>query len=54
MNLSEGVYKVGPICIQNDDFDVTVEKFDAKTLERGTGDVTVGTKVVKNARRKLD
>ena len=36
MNLSERVYKVGSIFIQNGDFYVTVGKFDAKTLERDT------------------
>ena len=34
MNLSECFYKVGSIFIQNGDFDVTVEKFDVKTLKR--------------------
>ena len=37
MNLSECVYKVGSIFLQNGDF-------DAKTLERDRGDATVGTK----------
>ena len=44
------VYKVGSIFQKNDDFDVTVGKRDAKSLERDMGDVTVGTK----NRRKLD
>ena len=44
MKLSERVYKVGSIFLQNIDFDVTVRKFDAKTLERDMSDVTVGTK----------
>ena len=44
MNLSERFNKVGPIFIQNGDFDVTVGKIDAKTLERDRSDVTVGTK----------
>ena len=41
---SERVYKVGSIFQQNGDFDVTVGKRDAKSLERDRGDVTVGTK----------
>ena len=36
MNLSENVYKVGSIFIQNGDFYVTVGKFDAKTRERNS------------------
>ena len=40
MKLSERFYKVGSIFQQNGDFDVTVGKFDAKTLERDWGDVT--------------
>ena len=44
MNLSERVYKVDSICLQNGDFDVTVGKFDEKTVELDRGDVTVGTK----------
>ena len=42
--VSERVYKVHSIFIQNGEFGVTVGKFDAKTLERDWGDVTVGTK----------
>ena len=42
--MSERVYKVSSIFQQNGDIDVTVGKFDAKTLERDRGDVTVGTK----------
>ena len=49
MKLSERVYKVGSIFLQNGDFDVTVENFDAKTLERDMSDVTVGTK---NSRKR--
>ena len=44
MELSERFYKVDSIFIQNFDYDVTVGKFVAKTLERDRGDVTVGTK----------
>ena len=44
MNLSERVYKVGSIFIQNGDFDVTVGKRDAKRLERDRSDVIVATK----------
>ena len=44
MNVSERFYKVGSI------FDVTVGKFDAKTLKRDRSDVTVETK----NRKKLD
>ena len=43
-DMSERVYKVGSIFQQNGDFDVTVGKRDAKSLERDRGDVTVGTK----------
>ena len=42
--MSERVYKVGSIFQKNGDFDVTVGKRDAKSLERDRGDVTVGTK----------
>ena len=41
MKLSEHFYKVSSIFLQNGDFDVTVGKFDAKTLERDRSDVTV-------------
>ena len=34
MNLSERFYKVGAIFLQNGDYDVTVGKRDAKSLER--------------------
>ena len=44
MNLSERVYKVSSIFLQNGDLDVTVGKFDAKTLERGRSDVSVEMK----------
>ena len=44
MNLSPRVYKVDSIFLQNGDYHVTVGKFDAKTLERDRGDVTVGMK----------
>ena len=44
MKLSERVYKVVSIFQQNGDFDVTVGKFNVKTLEGVRGDVTVGTK----------
>ena len=44
MNLSERVYKVVSIFIQNGDFDVTMGKRDAKTLERDRSDVIVATK----------
>ena len=40
MNLGERVYKVGSIFLQNGDFDVTVGKRDAKSLERDRSDVT--------------
>ena len=40
MKLSERFYKVGSIFQQNGDFDVTVGKCDAKTLERDWGEVT--------------
>ena len=43
MKLSERVYKVGSIFLQNGDYDVTVEKLDAKTPERDRSGVTVGT-----------
>ena len=49
-DMSERVYKVGSIFQKNCDFDVTVRKRDAKSLERDRGDVTVGTK----NRRKLN
>ena len=49
MNLSESAYKVGSIFLQNGDFDVTVGKRDAKSLERDRTAVTVGTK---NSRRR--
>ena len=49
MNLSERVYQFGSNSIQNGDYDVTVGKFDAKTLKRDRGDVTVGTK---NSRKR--
>ena len=48
-DLSERVYKVGSIVQQNGDFDVTVRKRDAKSLERDRGDVTVGAK---NSRKR--
>ena len=44
MNLSDNFCKVGPIFLQNGDYDVNVGKFDAKTLERDRSDVTLGTK----------
>ena len=44
MKLSERVYKVGSIFLQNGDYEVTVGKFDPKTLERDRGDVILGTK----------
>ena len=46
LNLSERVYKFGSIFLQNGDFDVTVGKFDAKTLERERSDVTVEKKAL--------
>ena len=49
MNLSERFYKVGEIFLQNGDYDVTVGKRDAKSIERHRSDV-----IVENARRKLD
>ena len=49
MKLSERFYKVDLNFLQNGDFDVTVGKFDVKTLERDRADVTVGTK---NSRKR--
>ena len=43
-DMSERVYKFDSIFQKNGDFDVTVGKRDAKSLERDRGDVTVGTK----------
>ena len=43
-DMSQRVYKDVSIFQQNGDFDVTVGKRDAKSLERDRGDVTVGTK----------
>ena len=37
------------MCPQNGDFEVNVEKFDAKTVERDKSEVTVGTK---NSKKK--
>ena len=44
MPLRERVYKVGLIFLQNGGFDVTVGKFDAKTLERYGNDVIIEKK----------
>ena len=38
--MSERVYKVGSIFQKNGDFDVTVGKRDAKSIERDRGDVS--------------